>query len=716
MNKKSISIRKKIATPLFFLIAIQNIIFVSGIVASGVTYKLDDREYMMVSEQVERLSNDLVEIMDELSFSTQTTSEYLTSRLGYDFNENDIIDTATEQLISLTYRENITGAFFVLNNSDSGLKNKGTYIRDSHPNSIFVNNSDISMIVGSKETADRFKINLDSNWKSEYDFENSHNNELFNSDFYIKPYTSSLNYENKGISKLGYWSEAFKFNSTDKKIITYSVPVFSKNKKTLGVIGIEISIESIFKQMPSRQIQYADGFYAVGKLENSILKNAFIDNGNGFMENVKLNYENDNSVEIISDNSDIIDKFKNSSIMVIQSEIDIYNDINIYGSNDWVLAAIVRKSSIQSESRSLINSLIISFIVSFAVGAMIIILLGGHITNPIEKLADEVKHFDPDSYTKFSRTNTTEIDYLIDLIESLNKTVAISSARMSKIVEAIDLPIGCFEVNIEKNKVFLTDKLFSMFDIEKQYPEQKFVELNKWETIIENLLLNYVEDRLDCYIWKCKDGKSVRWLDMKLIGDNGRSIGIIMDISDEILKNKTLEYERDHDSLTQLFNRRTFVNRCKDTVLKNPNKMGAMIFADLDNLKFVNDTYGHSYGDEYIKTAANMFNCFTKYGAIVARMSGDEFAIFLYGYDSEEEISSIIEQVFNENKNRCIVIPKDELYPIKASKGIALYPKDSDSISELIKYADFAMYTVKKSSKGGVREFDLDSYVTEKYF
>ena len=79
---------------------------------------------------------------------------------------------------------------------------------------------------------------------------------------------------------------------------------------------------------------------------------------------------------------------------------------------------------------------------------------------------------------------------------------------------------------------------------------------------------------------------------------------------------------------------------------------------DLDNLKYINDTYGHDYGDEYIKKAANILKQFTSNkNTIVARMSGDEFYVFIYGCHSKDEIRQIIEPIKNKMDTATLYLP-----------------------------------------------------------
>ena len=126
--------------------------------------------------------------------------------------------------------------------------------------------------------------------------------------------------------------------------------------------------------------------------------------------------------------------------------------------------------------------------------------------------------------------------------------------------------------------------------------------------------------------------------------DGERCIGLAEDITNATVEMETIEHERDHDLLTGLINRRAF-NRIMNHLFsqgKPVMKTAALIMMDLDDLKYINDTYGHDYGDQYIRCAADCFITFTPKSTVVARYSGDEFFLFFYGYDSKEEIRSKI--------------------------------------------------------------------------
>lgn len=142
-------------------------------------------------------------------------------------------------------------------------------------------------------------------------------------------------------------------------------------------------------------------------------------------------------------------------------------------------------------------------------------------------------------------------------------------------------------------------------------------------------------------------------------------------------------------------------------------KTAAFIMLDIDNLKYVNDTYGHDFGDDYITATANVLKNFKFSGGVVARMSGDEFNVFLYGFDSRDEIRKVIRDVRERLEKSFCILSDGTHYKLRASGGVSWYPDDSMSYEMLIRFADFAMYTIKHSTKGNIAEFDMSAYTKD---
>lgn len=211
------------------------------------------------------------------------------------------------------------------------------------------------------------------------------------------------------------------------------------------------------------------------------------------------------------------------------------------------------------------------------------------------------------------------------------------------------------------------------------------------------------------------DGQ-VHYLRLKTTHEVLAQVGLVEDVTASTLERLRIEHDRDYDTLTGLYNRQAFQRECEALFLHPENlRHAAFLMLDLDNLKQTNDTYGHDYGDQYIRQTGLCFASHTPDCTLCSRISGDEFNVFFYGYDSQDEIRTVIEQLRDEFSQKVIHLPDGQELFISISGGIAWYPEDASDPTTLKKYADFAMYQVKHSKKGRLGEFDLGTYNNEIY-
>ena len=136
---------------------------------------------------------------------------------------------------------------------------------------------------------------------------------------------------------------------------------------------------------------------------------------------------------------------------------------------------------------------------------------------------------------------------------------------------------------------------------------------------------------------------------------------------------------------------------------------------DLDNLKQINDTYGHDWGDQYIHQTGQCFAANTPKNTVCSRLSGDEFLLLFYGYDTQDAIRAELDKLSAALRASCSTLPNGKTLNISISGGVAWYPEDGKDLKTLKKYADFAMYQVKQSRKGQVGDFDIGVYHREEY-
>jgi diguanylate cyclase (GGDEF)-like protein len=181
-------------------------------------------------------------------------------------------------------------------------------------------------------------------------------------------------------------------------------------------------------------------------------------------------------------------------------------------------------------------------------------------------------------------------------------------------------------------------------------------------------------------------------------------IFVVSDIT--ATKNKIVELEHHayKDNITQLYNR-TFGMLTLDSWLHD-KKMFALIFADLDNLKYVNDKFGHIEGDIYIINAAKHLRAFSG-DAVVCRVGGDEFMLLVPDISLDEANSRM--SVIRDNLNNDDYL-KDKTFSYNISFGVAFVGTDNKlPASDILSIADERMYEDKRMQKKGRQTSDIKS-------
>lgn len=167
--------------------------------------------------------------------------------------------------------------------------------------------------------------------------------------------------------------------------------------------------------------------------------------------------------------------------------------------------------------------------------------------------------------------------------------------------------------------------------------------------------------------------------------------------ADKSKENKIVKKQAFTDQLTGRGNRYMFQDALDKLISKN--KKFAVCFMDLDGFKQINDTMGHDAGDELLIALSNTFESKLPKNATAYRLGGDEFSIVIENIKTVADITALLDNLKNE-LNEPFNIAGTNI-SLQYSLGVAIYPEDADNRTDLLKYADDAMYYIKEHGKNG---------------
>lgn len=244
------------------------------------------------------------------------------------------------------------------------------------------------------------------------------------------------------------------------------------------------------------------------------------------------------------------------------------------------------------------------------------------------------------------------------------------------------------------------------------YTNQRFRESfrgNAENGLLEEYLVKKQEEDSDYFREFYTEGEN-RWFDVHRTRINwvdGRTVLLctIYDVTDKKLYQQKIEKQANNDFLTGLYNRMRCEHDLERYILqtKEFGGEGALLYIDLDDFKHINDGLGHQYGDVLLKNISDRLKSIPGVENNCYRMGGDEFIIILAHHNI-----MMCQQILEEIKT-LFVRPwmlKGADYYCTMSMGVVRFPKDGDTVEELIKKADIAMYEAKRSGKNRIAFYD----------
>lgn len=221
------------------------------------------------------------------------------------------------------------------------------------------------------------------------------------------------------------------------------------------------------------------------------------------------------------------------------------------------------------------------------------------------------------------------------------------------------------------------------------------------------------------YRFTCKDGRII-WIrnEATMTHDEPDQVrtwqGIMVDITERKQLEAQLQHAAFHDALTALPNRALFLERTQHALAGTERRAGkiGVLFLDLDNFKSINDTFGHSSGDELLVGVANLLRMQLRKGETLARFGGDEFAILLEDIDAIDDGVRVAQRLLVALQEPIMLGGREIV--LEASIGIVISSKRHSTPADLLRDADTALYRAKAAGTHGyaICEVEIHAEVT----
>jgi diguanylate cyclase (GGDEF)-like protein len=259
--------------------------------------------------------------------------------------------------------------------------------------------------------------------------------------------------------------------------------------------------------------------------------------------------------------------------------------------------------------------------------------------------------------------------------------ITFTKELLDLILQSIDIPIVLFDQNARI--IYVNERFY------------RYV-----KTTPENLL----NQKIDINSSRLKEELFFFSLNVKIIHpETKQELEIPLNISPFEYNNQILYLGTIHDgyydSLTGLPNVPIFEFNVEKAIAsaKRRNKILAILFIDVDNFKFINDTYGHLIGDKIIQMVSKILESTLRIDDFITRKGGDEFIILLNDLARKEDINYVLDKII-EHFEKPIEIENQKI-PLTLSIGISIFPDDGDTVKDLIQKADYVMYKSKKNNR-----------------
>ena len=738
-NRPERTVFYNIFATMMLVLAVELLMAVASILAVNVTGQLDENAKDLLTMRVRNRASYVQEILrnaedlDQLSEQINTTAQQLlkSGDISLDTLDNSseqsdaLLVALAPQLLDTLRTKQVTGIFLILNTHDLdtcevGKKMPGIYLRDMDPDARpSERNSDLLLERASATVVKELAIGTDKGWQPAFPYQGDTKGGILRTVFQTA-YKSDT-----GLSAESYgrWTtNSYCLAGDDRHAIAYSMPLILPDGTVYGVVGVELLTDYLQTKLPFTELDEdkAGTYFIVTTTDDALTDDVLslrktVTSGEDLATadaplgvlNCRSDGNGGNWAELNGKRYD----------MVLEP-LQVYNRNAPFAAEKWFLAGTMEQSVLLAFSNRVREVLLATLLFTLVLSVLGSLLVSARLARPINRLYREVIDAqEKKTFPRLSRTAIREVDRFAETITELNKELVTNSTKFLRIMDMASVELGGYELRYDTGSVYVTKNFFALLGAPEV--DGSSLTVRTFGELLEHIQLarpcTVVNAEGDKVLTVVQGGRT-RYIMLRVTTEDRVQVGLAEDVTAATQERLRIERERDYDVLTGLYNRQAF-HRVSHELFQNPERLGvaALLMMDLDDLKHINDTYGHDWGDHYIQNTGRCIAEHSPPGTVCARLSGDEFLLLFYGYPGREQLREKLEALTRAMQQAVVVLPSGSDLHISISGGVAWYPEDGRDIETLKKYADFAMYQVKHSTKGQMKDFDIGVYNQEAY-
>ncbi|MDD3362841.1 MAG: response regulator [Hespellia sp.] len=443
---KGKSIFRALFVPFILVMILQAGIFYFAAVYGGVEDFLSQNSADILNERLQNRKNEFENTFTDTWTKFDVSTNYINqlyAKYEANYGNTPFVTDSQKQILFLndckdilisTLRQNeVNGVFLILNDQNTksaalesdNVNKYGLCIRDMDQKSTYTNTEDLLLERAPSSMIETAGCSLDSWWEAQYNFSSEENG-----DYYFKPLRAA--YENLSSSgdDLAYFSAPHRFSDTDQAVVSYSIPLLSEDNEPYAILGIELSTKYLASMLPKNEISDADSSCYILATQNASDTDCTPIVYNGILYN--RSFDSTSTISTADTNKtngfNITGRDK-TLLYGSKSTLNIYNNNNPFEDKQLVLIALEKADVMFAYIDHIKYVLLFVALLSLILGIVCILIVSRNIAKPITALSTRVGNMTPEEGFDLGRLGITEIDQLVESIETLNYNVSKDTAR-----------------------------------------------------------------------------------------------------------------------------------------------------------------------------------------------------------------------------------------------------------------------------------------------